>query len=451
MRIRFLIQYLFMIILLSGCMRATSVSEIDSPVPSLSPLPTATAGPTELPSTALPSPIPSITPRVVSMIQQNCLQILPTLPNKNYSGKLVFKEDKVLTDKDYYYNISFLDLSTGRVSSLTSHNPPKISPDGKKYAVSFVDDPTVNIYSADGQLLNQIPPDTEEWTLDQWLNDTRLVFVYLPNLVIAGVTSYEYPTPLAIVDVLTGQHVRVESDYPLIEDMGFLRQWEGGDTTKYNSNLSRVVYRGANGSIRLWDVEHETLLAEIEAGDMSITPRWAPDGSQVAIRGIDGELYLVSRDGVIREYRLPPDPSQSGVEQWFSADFAWSPDGKQLAVWTRAGEEPSFSWTITVTDGKQQAVWSQTDGEEPFPLRSLMLLDVNSGTLTDLCISTRWGPDWNYITSFLPVWSPDGKYLSVPALVDGAPDTLLIDPEAGTAAIIANGLTPLGWLISEGK
>ena len=44
-----------------------------------------------------------------------------------------------------------------------------------------------------------------------------------------------------------------------------------------------------------------------------------------------------------------------------------------------------------------------------------------------------------------------GSTLSVPALVDGAPETLLIDPEAGTAAIIANGLTPLGWLISEGN
>ena len=126
-------------------------------------------------------------------------------------------------------------------------------------------------------------------------------------------------------------------------------------------------------------------------------------GSQVAIRGIDGELYLVSRDGVIREYRLPPDPSQSGVEQWFLRRLCLVFGmGKQLAVWTRAGEEPSSYWDYN-RNGWETAscLVSNRWVKEPFPLRSLMLLDVNSGTLTDLCISTRWGARiGNYITSF---------------------------------------------------
>lgn len=62
------------------------------------------------------------------------------------------------------------------------------------------------------------------------------------------------------------------------------------------------------------------------AGDLlnqSFSPIWSPDGTQLAIRNVQGELFLVQADG--KNLR----PIASGSEPRVN----WSPDGKRLTLW----------------------------------------------------------------------------------------------------------------------
>lgn len=74
----------------------------------------------------------------------------------------------------------------------------------------------------------------------------------------------------------------------------------------------------------------EPLEPEAAAGallNQSFSPIWSPDGTQLAIRNVQGQLFLVQTDG--ENLR----PLASGRE----LQVEWSPDGKKLALWRMGG------------------------------------------------------------------------------------------------------------------
>ncbi len=132
------------------------------------------------------------------------------------------------------------------------------------------------------------------------------------------------------------------------------------------------------------------------------TPVWSPDGRQVAYlrSGIPQPgYYAVPAMGGL-ERRLAPaldPPPRSGSSG--GCNFDWSPDGRTLVI---------------------------ADRREPGAPRSLFLLDLSSGSVTDL------GVNGVFVAS--PVFSPDGQWI---AFVQG-PSFLSHDihvlPAAGGAA-----------------
>jgi len=106
-------------------------------------------------------------------------------------------------------------------------------------------------------------------------------------------------------------------------------------------------------------LDGERIFQLTEANERSVSPRWSPDGKQLAFmrdRGGDErfEIWLVDRDGE-HERNLTNEP---GV---MHRDIAWSPDGTKLAYAANSlGKEKGFAvHVIDVTTGAKRAL---TDG-----------------------------------------------------------------------------------------
>jgi hypothetical protein len=80
---------------------------------------------------------------------------------------------------------------------------------------------------------------------------------------------------------------------------------------------------------------------------------------------------------------------------------------------------------------------------------TLVVLDTQTGKMTDYCIQLEYGLASDNNSPKDPVWSADGKAFVVSARTSaGQPegDTILVDIEKGIAAKVASGLIPVGWL-----
>lgn len=150
-------------------------------------------------------------------------------------------------------------------------------------------------------------------------------------------------------------------------------------------------------------------------------PRWSPDGLSLAYRaGTARGLHVVTLGGQRRE--LGPGPGGPPVDLPWAADFAWSPDGSEVAyssgegvwrvssgggepkrVWWGAGRPIAVSWSardelaITV-----RTVVSATDGERE--VDTVQVLDLGSG-LSEPLAEIR-------ADDAGAVWSPDGAELA---------------------------------------
>jgi len=115
------------------------------------------------------------------------------------------------------------------------------------------------------------------------------------------------------------------------------------------------------------------------------SPRWSPDGKQIAfvghITGKNWHIYLVSAQGGLAEQLTPAE-----LGGW---DVTWSPDGRKLAF---------RSDYANVTDSD-----------------ALFFMDVQSRQISKVPGSEPF----NY-----PRWSPDGRYIA--AVPDAASDKLLL-------------------------
>jgi Tol biopolymer transport system component len=150
-------------------------------------------------------------------------------------------------------------------------------------------------------------------------------------------------------------------------------------------------------------------------------PAWAPDGRRIAYgselrRGPHTDLYVMNRDGTRRTLVVSSSEPDEGPDwssrnrlvfvSWRTGDwelYAVDPDGTRLERLTRsAGEDTAARWS---PDGKRIVFLSKRDARNP-DHDSVYVMDANGLRQHAL---TRPG----YLGS--PAWSPDGRYVLVPA------------------------------------
>jgi dipeptidyl aminopeptidase/acylaminoacyl peptidase len=202
--------------------------------------------------------------------------------------------------------------------------------------------------------------------------------------------------------------------------------WGGIDLSPDGSEVAFSWNRSGSFEIFSAPLEGERIFQLTEANERSVSPRWSPDGKQLAFmrdRGGDErfDIWLVDRDGE-RERNLTNEP---GV---MHRDIEWSPDGTKLSYTANsAGKDKGFA--VHVIDVKTGAKRALTDGvrddlqprwspdgtllvfssrrEDVRTNADLYVVAASGGDATRL--ETRGGIDGESID---PRWSPDGTRIS---------------------------------------
>jgi WD40 repeat protein len=255
-----------------------------------------------------------------------------------------------------------------------------------------------------------------QWVLG-WVDDDRLA-IAIPGRPDGAVT---------VLNPFTGQWNEIWPEFPPPAEASILYpRWTFPVVVFYDPTLTYVAYPiGEHGEgVVLYDLQADSIIWEGKAPDRywvfkSHTLGWSPDGNNLAVvvQAIDGsdQLILVDHDGTTESLlwssRIRPT-SFSIIE-----DIAWSPDGKFIAAWLRT---------------------------DVFGDSNLVLIDVETQTVFDLCISTAYDN--------LPIWSPDGSQLAVEVREEYSTIyTLIIDLKDEYAVKVVDNLAPVGWLVDSNR
>ena len=200
-------------------------------------------------------------------------------------------------------------------------------------------------------------------------------------------------------------------------------QWGGIDLSPDASEVAFAWNRSGTFEIYSAPLERDRLFQLTDAKERSVSPRWSPDGAQLAFlrdRGGDErfDIWLVDREGE-RERDLTNEP---GV---MHREIAWSPQGDRIAYSANAGGTGFAIHVVDVATGAKRALTDGTrDDHQPrwspdgmrlvFWSRresvrtnaELYLVTASGGAITRL--DTRRGHDGESIDA---AFSPDGTRL----------------------------------------
>ena len=192
-------------------------------------------------------------------------------------------------------------------------------------------------------------------------------------------------------------------------------------------------------------IAEDRIIQLTESGTRSVSPRWSPDGSQIAfLRDNIGTerfgIWLVDRDGT-HERRLVFD---EGVTY---RDIDWSPEGRSIICVANVGGKRFSIQRIDVASGIRSAL---TDGtfEDARPQHSpdgtwILFESRRTGSRVDsdlyvmpagrgdaVRLETRDGKSGD---SLYPRWSPDGRTIAFTTSARGRKEIALVDWD-GTSA-----------------
>jgi hypothetical protein len=391
--------------------------------PSITPM----SEPTSSPSLALTGTL-TIPPS--ARLKSNCLAV-----NENLPAQAIVKG--VILLQGWEGNSSYrLNVENGEQTPISNASEMVVSPDGSKLAyidTAQLPDELLVIADANGQSQKTMPWQWEEgwFEIAQWLDNEQLV------LTKRGDPFYS----LLILNPFTEKQKEIITAYPYIVDYPE-PLWGSYMFTRaiYDPTLTRVLYpfyhpHKAGPGIALWDMQTNQAIGyfTISRDYYGQIPKWSPDGQQMAIvvDEVDAsnpffmanELYTISQYGRVRHltYLSNQHPEVT------IGEYSWSPDGRYIAFW----------------------LW-RMEAESRAPIgEALAILNVETLEVTDYCIPGRLKLEGGGWGAHAPVWSPDGQQLVVESIdLEKQITAILVDLERGYAARIAEGLTPVGWMMS---
>jgi Tol biopolymer transport system component len=349
-----------------------------------------------------------------------------------------------------------------------------VSPDRKKLLYDYENQPNTPLVLADfrGKLIKtfdyKMQP-TGWWDYFSWLNANTLRAVQ--QLRPIDINRTANPTVQATAqaffkahpdiwgavflyryDPLTGDYAPLRTEWPdaykgkdldwLIDTQAIQVRDSYGANMIYDPATTRLVYPKNGENISLTDVESGKELASTHLPGWGRLPRWSDDGRNLILIANAGngaaamkdDFFIVSSDGSGGFRQLTHLSNE--FDQDYIADYAWSPDGQQIAFWLN-----------TALGDQTQA---KTGSE-------LALLDISTGAITNLCIqglSAKFNRDEDVIHMIhpQPVWSPDGSQVMITQLEpqnNKKYAVLVVDIASAHAYKIVENLEPIGWMTKE--
>lgn len=398
--------------------------------------PTASLTPTSAPPTSTPYPPET---KLVS----NCLEVLPSLPDEaKVTGKIVLMSESIDNQE-----VFLKEIETGEMIRISSKDENfgsiVIAPNRRLLAIMTTEGfwgPPKNLVlmNGNGERVKVLPWD-ESWFNLQAITDEHRLLISNNNGRIE-----DYPYSLAVVDPFTNQQMLIDPVFPDYLKDANIPYWEGWYGVIYDSSASFAIYPMAiqeEGdklyTFSLWSVPNNQLVGSFDeifkdalfsSGGAPML-RWSSDNSMFGLpaNSAGGELgefdlYKIRTDGQVERLTY-----LSSVAHMRGLPFSWSPDDQKIAM------------LLDLRPGVGES--------------HLAVLNVQSGVVTDYCV-TR-----GYPSEDVPIWSPDGSQLllyDVDSENESSSENgplqsrvVLVDIVEGFAAVIANGMVPVGWLASD--
>jgi len=409
-------------------------------VPILTVAPSPTFTPTETPT---PSPFPVIP------VAQACVSNAQNQFTNHAQGVLVF----YAFDENENRVIALFDPKSMFTNNLTGpgliFTMVGVSPDREKllyeyeYEYACFDlmcgDYRLVITDYSGKIVEDFDNgfNDDRWDYYNWVNDETLRVVK---------TSHDQVFPRSF-NPFTKEYEQLRTDWPdsykekgldwSLDNRAIKSLYYIGANIVYDPTLTRVVYPKKGQIVSLINVEAEQELASIQLPKWGRLPRWSDDGQNLVLvasanpdttTGQD-EFFIVSRDGP--EFRRLTTLTEQ-FDTVHISDYAWSPDGKQIAFWLNTeAEDPTVEGTQS----------------------ELAILDIETGEITTLCIQGISAKMTHaiLITHTQPVWSPDGSQIMFAQLASNrlGYNVLVVDLTTNTAFKVTTNKEPIGWMTKE--
>ena len=430
---RWIFVFMMLFMVLTACRMEDKVTAISTSTPpsTVQPLTTSTRVPPFTPtfSTAVP-------PEVMSY---QCLEIAETLPpGRSLEGVIVYIRD----NGDYNFSVYLQNQETNETYIFPQEEGDnllnfEVSPDGKWIMYDHISEKTQEdhlvIATAKGEpIWSQLVDSSAIWS---WFDKERVI----------GRDFLDNGT-LQVLKLFTGELQSLQVDFPNFdEDIGFISfpnwSFSKGGYPVYDPTLTRVVYPGTADTrndewpVIIWDVKTEKLVTQIVTKDLwGKTPLWTPDGQQFIFATklnsqgsflLANQFLAVSRDGEIRQLTYLTEYFD---ETWIANNYSMSPNGKLVAFWVYV--QPSS-----------------------FEKAQLAVLDIDTGTITNYCITgdpfslNAYGQE----SLLAPIWSPDSTQLLVisrPSENSQTRRVVMVDIANSYAAQISQDVNPVGWMVA---
>lgn len=289
-----------------------------------------TAGPTFVTETntvdtnsGFPSPITSTGSQ--SQVGGTCPPILQR-PDREIklNGSLLFGKGHWPDDNRFntIYAMHFPDLTITTFLAADEgmeYLAPRISPNGNFLAIlrayNIVEYEAIEIYSANGELLNSIPWNHDEWYgFLGWAGNGTLVLESAHDntlIVLDPFSETTHDVNLGLTD-----DIRVRGFDPSVGvfALGYINPDD-------RLSIDRTILWNANQKEVLWSTDSsETWIYEL---------KWSHDGTQIALLKNRDELILLDNRGNLRQTF---DLSGENILIW---GVQWSLDDKQISFWKR--------------------------------------------------------------------------------------------------------------------
>jgi len=450
MRLHRWVIFLVLTALLAGC--APQPAPIPDPAPDTARSVTPSLMPTVV-QTNTPLPIAEPTPFSIptpAPVTQACVAVNSRTSPKT-GGILVLKETRDLGPVNVIITSFLLDMDQGEMTPISVPGElfgiVGVSPDRRLLLYEY-DDGSFDVFrlaviDSQGRVINvfgnRILPELW-WSYYNWQSENTLRVVIDDDqkggilLRLYHIDTQEYlPLKTDWQDIYAGGEPEWGIDQKALD----LRLYKNTNIV-YDPAISRVVYPKKGQVISLTDVETGQELASIQLPQWGRLPRWSDNGEHLvliasadpkAVLGHD-EFFIVSRDGPHFK-RLTYLTKQ--FDKVHISDYAWSPDGKQIAFWLNTeAEDPALEGTQS----------------------ELAIVDVDTGEITRLCIEGISAPVWDNIVirHIQPVWSPDGHQIAFAQFDKSKTNSynvLIVDLDTKTVSRVATNKEPIGWMVKE--